>query len=240
MKIITSGSRYVDIDAYAGVVAYAELLRTQGMQSQALSTAVWNESISKTVRSWQAPLKTDYEPNGKDTFTLIDVSDPEHFDKAVDLEKVDEVIDHHLGFEDYWQERIGERAHIEFIGAACTLVYERWVAAGVADKMSETSAKLLVSGILDNTLNFKARVTTERDKVAYEALVAHAKIPDGWTEQYFTECQEAILADAEMSIRNDSKLLAFKTFPRPLSVGRSRYGMQPKSCASIRLLLSRS
>ncbi|HVQ43937.1 MAG TPA: DHH family phosphoesterase [Candidatus Saccharimonadia bacterium] len=220
MRIVTAGSRYMDIDAYAGAIAYAELLQARGEQAQAVSTAVWNESISQTVRSWRAPLNTTYTPNDTDMFTLIDISDPEHFDRFVDLARVDEVIDHHPGFEQYWQERIGDKAHIEFIGAACTLVYERWVAAGLADTMSETSAKLLVSGILDNTLNFKAHVTTERDRTAYRALVAHADIPDGWTAQYFTECQEAILADATTSIRNDSKILTFKTFPRPLGVGQ--------------------
>jgi inorganic pyrophosphatase len=220
MRIITSGSRYIDIDAYAGVIAYAELLRAQGEQAEAVSTSAWNESISKTVQSWKAPLQTEYGGNSTHTFTLIDVSDPDYFDRFVDLARVDEIIDHHPGFEEYWQERIGNKAHIEFIGAACTLVYERWVAAGLADKMSETSAKLLVSGILDNTLNFKAQVTTERDKAAYTALVEHANIPEGWTAQYFTECQEAILADAVTSIRNDSKILTFKTFPHPLSVGQ--------------------
>ena len=220
MHIITSGSRYIDIDAYAGTVAYAELLQYQGQPAYALSTATWNESISKSVRSWQAPLKTEYAPSGSDTFTLIDVSDPKYFDEAVNLARVDEVIDHHPGFEQYWQERLGDKAHIEFIGAACTLVYERWVAAGLANKMSKTSAKLLVSGILDNTLNFKARVTTDRDKVAFDSLMTHAGIADEWTAQYFTECQEAILDDARASIRNDAKILTFQSFPRSLGVGQ--------------------
>lgn len=220
MRIITSGYKYIDIDAYAGAIAYAELLRAQGKQAEAVSTAAWNESISKTVRSWQAPIKTTYAPSDDDTFTLIDVSDPEHFDHMVKLDRVDEIIDHHPGFEPYWQERIGDRADIEFIGAACTQVYERWVKAGLLNKMIETSAKLLVSGILDNTLNFKAHVTTERDKESYKALVAHANIPESWTAQYFTECQKTILADAESSIRNDSKVLTFQSFPRPLSVGQ--------------------
>jgi inorganic pyrophosphatase/exopolyphosphatase len=220
MRVVTSGSRYLDIDAYAGIIAYAELLRAQGEKAEAVSKAPWNESISKTARSWPTGLKTEYTPGKNDTFALIDVSDPEYFDRFVDLARVDEVIDHHPSFEQYWQERIGEKAHIEFIGAACTLVYERWVAEGLADKMSGTSAKLLVSGILDNTLNFGARVTTERDKAAHAALVAHANISDGWTAQYFTECQEAILADAATSIRNDAKVLTPKTFPHQLGAGQ--------------------
>lgn len=220
MKIVTAGSRYLDIDAYAGAIAYAELLRAQGEQAEAVSTAPWNESVSRTVRSWEGRLKTDYVAGEDDTFTLIDVSDPDYFDSFVDLGRVDEVIDHHPGFEDYWRERIGDRAHIEFIGAACTLVYERWVDAGLFDQMSETSAKLLVSGILDNTLNFTAHVTTGRDKAAYAALMDHAHILGSWAAQYFTECQQAILAKAEPSICNDSKVLKFKTYPGALGVGQ--------------------
>lgn len=220
MRIITSGSRYLDIDAYAGIIAYAELLRAQGLEAEAVSLAPWNESVTEAVRSWRAPLATTYAPREGDTFTLIDVSEPEYFDAFVSLERVDEVIDHHPGFEAYWRERIGDGARIEFIGAACTLVYERWAAAGLADTMSATSARLLVAGILDNTLNFKAKVTDERDRVAYAALVAHAGIPEGWTAEYFTDCQEAILADAEAAIRNDAKVLQFRSFAQAVSVGQ--------------------
>lgn len=58
MKIVTSGAPYMDIDAYGGCVAYAELLRILGSHARAVSTAPLNESISKTVRSWQAPLQS--------------------------------------------------------------------------------------------------------------------------------------------------------------------------------------
>jgi inorganic pyrophosphatase/exopolyphosphatase len=217
-RIITSGSRYVDIDAYAGIVAYAELLQASGQTAKAVSTSPWNESITKTVRSWQTSLQTEYVPEGEDTFTLIDVSDPEYFDEIVDLARVDEVIDHHPGLEKYWQARLGEASQIEFVGAACTLVYERWAEAGLV--MSETSAKLLISGILDNTLNFRAQVTTERDRAAYDALMRVTGLDDGWTAQYFTECQEAIMADVASATVSDSKTLSFQTFPRPLSVGQ--------------------
>jgi len=220
MRVVTSGSAYVDIDAYAGCVAYSELLQVQGFEAKAVSTAPLNESISETVRSWQAPIHADYEPSEKDTFTLIDVSDPAYFDKTVDPERVDEVIDHHPGFEEYWQERLGDNSHIEFIGAACTLVYERWKTADLLGKMSVLSARLLICGILDNTLNFGAQVTTQRDVEAYDTLLAQADLPDDWTAQYFTECQEAILQDAVAAIQNDTKTLTFKSFELPICFGQ--------------------
>lgn len=205
MKVVTSGSAFLDIDAYGGMVAYAELLREQGYNAKAISTAPLNESITETVQFWNAEFSTEYDPNPNDTFSLIDVSDPNFFDPIVDLNKVEEVIDHHTGFEKYWRKQIGKNAKIEFIGAACTLVFERWHATSLLGKMSTSSAKLLATGILDNTLNFKAGVTTDRDREAYDRLMLPSGLPDNWPAQYFGECQDAIEADLETALRNDTK-----------------------------------
>ena len=42
MKIVTSGSAYLDIDAYAGCIACAELLNVLGEPAKALSSATAN------------------------------------------------------------------------------------------------------------------------------------------------------------------------------------------------------
>jgi inorganic pyrophosphatase/exopolyphosphatase len=86
--------------------------------------------------------------------------------------------------------------------------------------MSVLSARLLICGILDNTLNFGAKVTTPRDIEAYDTLLAQANLPDDWTAQYFTECQEAILHDAVAAIQNDTKTLSFKSFEQPICFGQ--------------------
>jgi inorganic pyrophosphatase len=210
MKIVTSGLTFLDIDAYAGCVAYAELLNLQGISSIAFSSASINESVTQTIRSWNAPLVVDYNVQPEDTFVLIDVSEPDFFEKNVDINKVEEVIDHHVGYEDFWKEKLGSKANIDFIGAACTQVYESWVRAGVFDQMSKTSARLLITGILDNTLNFKAVVTTDRDRGAYEALLKIADLPDDWTARYFEECEEAIFNDISIALINDTKVMKFK------------------------------
>ncbi|MNQ85759.1 putative manganese-dependent inorganic pyrophosphatase [compost metagenome] len=150
---------------------------------------------------------TNYTPNDDDTFILVDVSDPDYLDKIVTIDQVEEVVDHHVGFEDFWHNRIGNRAHIEFIGAACTQIYEKWLAADLVDRMSETSARLLISGILDNTLNFKAAVTTTRDKAAYKELLTIANLPSSWAAQYFTECQESIFKNIQRALELDTKMM---------------------------------
>lgn len=217
MHIVTSGSAYIDIDAFAGCVAYAELLQAQGVEAKAVSNAPWNESISKTVHSWQAPMITNYVPSDQDTFTLIDISNPAYFEKFVDTSRIDMVIDHHAGFEEFWHQKIGDNARIEFIGAACTLVYELWQQSGLFDKMSVISARLLVCGILDNTLNFGAKVTSPRDIDAYKELVAKAELSDDWAAEYFTECQESIIQNATTAIQNDTKITSFKSFEAPIT-----------------------
>src|SRR5882757_9603894 len=128
MRIVTSGSAFLDIDAYAGCVAYAELLNLTGVLAQAASSAPLNESVTQEIRSWTVPFTADYEPGLTDDFALIDISEAAFFDPIVDRVRVREVIDHHTGFEADWA-ALGDDATIEFIGAACTLVYEKWVAA---------------------------------------------------------------------------------------------------------------
>ena len=207
MKIVTSGLSFMDIDAYAGCVAYAELLNLLGDPAAAYSSATWNESITKTIRAWNAPLATECAVTACDTFVLIDVSEPEFVDKAVLIDQVSEVIDHHVGYEQFWQEKIGSKTNIEFIGAACTLVFESWQKAGRLSSMTELSARLLIAGILDNTLNFKAKITTERDRFAYSELLKIANLPDDWTTQYFKECEDSIFADVEGALTNDTKVV---------------------------------
>lgn len=220
MIVVTSGAKYVDIDAYAGCVAYAELLNVLGKPAVAVSTSTLNESIPKSLRALHAPLKATHTLEPDDEFVVIDVSDPEMFDPIVDQDRVIEIIDHHPGCEDYWQEKIGVMSHIEFIGAAATLVYEQWENAGMLDQMSKVSAELLAAGILDNTLNFGANVTTPRDHAAYEFLSRHTQLDDAWVAKYFTECQQAIIGDLPAALKNDTKSLQFKGLDAPVCFGQ--------------------
>lgn len=206
MKVITSGSSYLDIDAYAGCIAYAELLNLTGYSSKSVSTAPLNESITETIRGWDIGLDS-YTPCDADEFVLVDVSNYSYLDPVVDVSRVVEVIDHHPGFERFWRERLGNGACIERIGASCTQILERWVSAQRLQDMRPRTAQLLMTGILDNTLNFQANVTTKRDRIAYEMLAPIALAGDDWTTRYFSECQSGIESDLCTAIRNDAKTM---------------------------------
>ncbi|MBK5373885.1 DHH family protein [Pseudomonas sp. TH43] len=204
MKIITSGASYLDIDAYACCIAYAELLNLQGIPARAVSSAKPNASVSSTALGWGNFLH-DAAPMPSDEFVLVDVSDYHHFDPMVLLDQVVEVIDHHPGYEDYWAKKLGLAADIRPIGAAATQVFQRWLAADLLHRISQPSAALLATAILDNTLNFTSQMTTPADIDAYANLAPRAKLTKDWPEQYFLECQASIESDLVGALAVDLK-----------------------------------
>ncbi|WP_248732111.1 DHH family protein [Pseudomonas sp. MWU13-2517] len=207
MRVVTAGSAYLDIDAYACCIAYAELLNRQGIDARAVSSAPLNFSIPGSVLGWHASLD-EYRPGPDDEFMLVDVCDYHHFDPIVVLDQVCEVIDHHPGFEAYWADKLGAAADIRPIGAAATLVFLRWEGAGLLAQISPHSAALLATAILDNTLNFTGQMTTPLDRRAYELLALQAGLAMDWPQRYFSECQAAIEADLLNALAADMKQMS--------------------------------
>ncbi len=204
MIIVTSGSNYIDIDAYAGIIAYANLLNLKGIPAKAVSTAKLNESITPSLLNLNTVLD-EYEKSDSDNFIILDVSNKDYFDNIVNESKIIEIIDHHTGFEEYWKEILKEKSRIEFIGAVATIIVEDYEKENLLDNMSKDIALLLMSAILDNTLNFKAKVTDERDINAYKKLSKIVGNIDNFEEKYFLECQKSIEVNLEKSIENDTK-----------------------------------
>ena len=220
MIVVTSGALYIDIDAYACMVAYAELLNVLGILAAAATSAPLNESITPSLRALPTGLLTDYQPSAEDTFVIVDVSDSSQFDHMVDIKRVVEVYDHHPGFEQFWSGRIGQKSHLETIGAAATQIFEAWQRAGKTDQMSKASAQLLLAAILDNTLNFGAGVTTDRDKRAYDYLMKHAGVDEKWVAKYFEDCQAATVADIASTLGKDTKYFKWKGLDGELTMGQ--------------------
>lgn len=207
LTVVTAGSNYLDIDAYACCVAMRELLTLQGINSIAYSSAVCNYSVCRSLTEEGQVLKTlpaDYKAENAD-YIIVDVSDPDYISGAVPLEQVAQVYDHHVGFESYWEERIGSGANIEFIGAAATLIYRLWKKAGLQEKMTRQAARLLIAAILDNTLYLTSANTREEDRQAFDELCLHAGVDSEWCAYYFSEVQKTVEADLKNALFNDLK-----------------------------------
>ena len=207
--IITAGSNYQDIDAYACCVALAELMRLKGERAVAYSQAPCNYSVCKSLIAegqMANQLPADCDPQTS-VYIIADVSDPDYVKDSVPLDRVTAVYDHHVGFEAYWAKRIGEDAKIEFLGAAATLVCREWKAAELYEKMSRSTALLLIAAILDNTLNLTSSNTTTEDVQTFRELCEKEKIGRDWCDAYFAEVQASVEADLKNAIFNDLKTL---------------------------------
>lgn len=216
---MTAGEKFTDIDAYAGCIAYAQLLRWLGEDAVAVLPGTLNSSVPEMVRGWKTEYLSDYHSQADDSFILVDISDSQAVANIVVLSRVIEVIDHHPDEDEYWH-RHGVKTQIEPVGAACTQIYERWVEAGALADLPEVTARLLACGILDNTLNFHATVTTERDHEAYAALAAYGQLGTDWPEHYFSACESEIFSDPVGALVNDTKEMSLAGFPSALHIGQ--------------------
>ncbi len=204
--VVTSGEQFTDIDALACVIAYDELLKLEGYDSEAVLPGVLNESITVTVKKWG--LVFTEQPNFKDAkFVLMDISEEKEFAHFVGHKNILELYDHRYGYEDYWKENLGKNSHVEMVGSCATLIWEEYEKRMSPLKISEVSARLLLTAIISNTLNFKASVTTNRDIKAFESLKKLSNLPKNWAEKYFEEQDLNKSKDIYSAIINDTKNL---------------------------------
>lgn len=202
--MITAGKKYIDIDAYAGIFAYKHLLENLGYTVYAYNTAIENESVAPIIKEMNLQFDSvTILPTDK--FIVLDVSNPDFFSEVVSLENIVEIIDHHTGFEDYWKEREVNTC-IEFIGSICTIIYERYVKYHKESLLNECLCKLLIAGILDNTLNLKASITTDRDRIAVQNLKRIGHIGDNWGFDYFKSCYQDLEFHLKDCIERDIKI----------------------------------
>lgn len=204
MIVLTTGKSYIDIDGYASCLAYRELLKLQGIESKFVSDATLNYSVTNSLLELPFHID-DYEIKSDDEFIVLDLSNEKFFPDFVKEEYIIELVDHHLGFEDYWKAKLDSNAIIEQIGSVATIIVEKYEKCVLLQKMDEGIAKLLMAAILDNTLNFTAKITTKRDKDAYLKLQEITKELN-FSDIYFNECQNVIEGNLEYSIVNDLKI----------------------------------
>lgn len=134
---------YADIDVYASIIAYTELLNQRGKAAKSYIPFAPNLSVPPELRLPEYE-NTDFNLQPNDKAIILDVSVPEAINRLIPDNQILEIIDHHPGYEDYWHERIGNKAIIEKIGAVATSIFEWWGECWNYNKMSPEIAKLLL------------------------------------------------------------------------------------------------
>lgn len=144
---------------------------------------------------------------------LLDASNP--LDLAFPVDVVIEIVDHRQSHQaDAFPN--ARDVQIELVGSCATLVVERMRATHVTP--TRESARLLSGAIASNTVNFKAPVTTDRDRAAFAWLAPIAVLPESFVHDMFTaksdlrgnRLREALLGDYTMKEFGGHRIIWFQ------------------------------
>ncbi len=208
--IVTAGWKGADIDVFACAVAYAELLRLEGFEAVAVIPGSFTASVTPSLLELNAPYETSYTPDGSEQFVLVDISDPRHFAQFVDHSRITEIYDHRYGYENFWQEKLGENSHVEMVGSCGTLIWEEFKKRDKNNQISSCSAKLLQASIVSNNLAMKSELTTERDTHAFEELKLITGFDEKWVTSYYLEQEASLFSNFEEYVKTDTKKIDTK------------------------------
>ncbi|MBI2590769.1 MAG: DHH family phosphoesterase, partial [Candidatus Blackburnbacteria bacterium] len=182
MKLITAYTN-PDLDGTACAIGYAEYSSKKEENSLAAffgipsKEALWVLSyfgVNKVLNAEEF-IKLEVE------VVMVDASDRRGLSPLVISEQVVEIIDHRKVNESHLFPNA--KLQIEFVGSAATLIAEKFFESQF--ELSRESAGLLYSAIVSNTINFKAEVTTDRDRKIAEWLLAKLDLPADFVHQMF-------------------------------------------------------
>ena len=194
-----------DLDGTACAVAYAEFLQAGGQKAEAALIGAPHEEVEFVFKYFgfakPPQIKNAF---GWDKIILVDASDTTGLEGKVPLDKVIEIIDHRQVNE--LDKFPNAAAQIELVGAAATLVAEKFIFGRV--EISKQAAPLLACAIISNTLNFNSPNTTKRDHQAFDWLNKLAKLPDNFARTMFLA--KSNLSGSRLATRLEKDLAHFE------------------------------
>lgn len=160
-RVFVTAYKSPDLDGSACAYAYAELLRAIGQDVMAVIFGTLRreaqfafDKVETKISGGEELLKPD------DEVVLVDSCEIKGISSSIDPLQVIEVIDHR-SINNAENEFKNAKIQIDLVGSCATLIVEKFIAQEIAP--SEKSATLLYLAIASNTINFKNKITTERD-----------------------------------------------------------------------------
>ena len=201
-KILVTSYECPDLDGTACAYAYAEFLNKSGKPANVAIFKIPHRE-ARFVMNYFGITIEDAEKFVKNTKTivLVDASEIENLPKSIDSKKVIEIIDHRKANDA--EKFPNAKIQIELVGAAATLVAEHFYKSKI--DISKEAAALLYSAIVSNTINFRANVTTQRDRKMATWLLTKTKISKNYIHSMFqakSKFEESIdyVLDEDMAI----------------------------------------
>ena len=179
-----------DLDCVASAYAYSEFLNKTGQQSSYYIRGVVQKEVDIVAALFEINLDRSERSLEGDDIVVVDTNTYSSID-YVDKAQIVEVIDHHPLSEDVYENAVMD---VQQIGAVCTIIAERFKESNIP--ISRESAILLYYGIVSNTVNFKSKVTTEKDIEISEWLKTQCRdIDETLIERIFREKSKFDLND---------------------------------------------
>lgn len=186
-KVVTT---YInpDMDGISLMYAYTELLNKKGEQAKYYFEGTMKKEAEIVLNKFNIKLNNINKLENDDKIVLVDTNYLTELSKDVKKENIVEIIDHHN--RDSWlDDNTNIKIQIELIGAAATLVAERFKNENIG--ISRESAILLYYGIISNTMNLKIKLTSKKDIEMADWLKQQVpEITDKITTEIFVEKSE--------------------------------------------------
>ena len=180
--ILVTSYQDPDLDGTACSVAEAEFLVRQGEEAVAGLFGKLHREAQAVIRTFNLewPFNAMEVIDQVDEIVLTDASDLRGLPPQIDPQKVTVIIDHRKEYnpDDFPNADL----QIELVGSAATLVMEHFMKEGIVP--GKTAAYLLAA-IVSNTVNFQNKVTTQRDREAFDWLKNQRELPEDFVQQLF-------------------------------------------------------
>jgi manganese-dependent inorganic pyrophosphatase len=179
-KVVVTSYTEPDLDGYACSVAYSEFLNKTG--TPAVTRIFGTPHIEARYLLERFRFSFEEDNNAPlERVVLVDASELRDLDAFVRPEDVVEIIDHRrFNDADLFK---NAKIQIELVGSAATLITEKFYERGV--DISVPAATMLYGAIVSNTLNFRAKVTSDRDRKMADWLNQKLELGKGFIEEMF-------------------------------------------------------
>lgn len=201
MKTLVTTKINPDLDGIACALAYADFLNKTGQPAEAFLFGNLQPEIKFFKERLGIKIPQFNDSGNWENFVLVDASSMKGMPYAVQKEKVIEIIDHREGEPE--KEFPKAKIQNELIGAAATLVTEKFMARGILPEADH--AKLLFSAIFHNTLDFLSSNSSERDREAVKFLTEKFELKREIIDKMFEFSTKEISHNLKQAILDDAK-----------------------------------
>ncbi|MEI6326640.1 MAG: DHH family phosphoesterase [Candidatus Roizmanbacteria bacterium] len=206
MNTLVTAKINPDIDGVACVLAYTHLLRSQGRDVSVGIFGTPQEEVNYFIKSHKVtvePMSIDMPIAPGTQVVIVDGSSLKGMHPGIKAEEVTEIIDHRIV--DYVEGSF-PHAHIqiEAVGAAATLIIERYMHAGL--QIPHELGSLLFGAIVHNTLWLKSTNTTKRDAAALAPVAKTLSQPQKIAQQMFEYASDAMAKDPISLVRDGKQI----------------------------------